>query len=42
MPLTDAQIRALKPKDAQYKVSDGGGLYVLMRTTGARLWQMKY
>ena len=28
MPLTDAKVRALKAKDAPYKLSDGEGLYV--------------
>lgn len=32
MPLTDAAIRAAKPKERSYRLFDGGGLYeVLMR-----------
>lgn len=42
MPLSDVQIRNLKPKDKQYKVSDFEGLYVLVKPSGSRLWQMKY
>ena len=42
MPLSDVRIRNLKPKDKQYKVSDFEGLYVLVKPTGSRLWQMKY
>lgn len=42
MPLSDVQIRNLKPKDKQYKVSDFEGLYVLVKPTGSKLWQMKY
>lgn len=42
MPLTDTKIRNLKPKEKSYKVSDFEGLYVTVRPTGARLWNMKY
>lgn len=42
MPLSDVQIRNLKPKDKQYKVSDFERLYVLVKPSGSRLWQMKY
>ncbi len=42
MPLTDTAIKALKPRDRQYKKSDEKGLYLLVRTTGGKLWQMKY
>ena len=37
MPLSDAKVRALKGKAAQYKVSDGEGLYLLVPPTGAKL-----
>ncbi|MGZ9045934.1 MAG: tyrosine-type recombinase/integrase [Telluria sp.] len=40
-PLTDAQVRNAKPKDKPYKLSDGGGLYVEVTPTGAKLWRMK-
>lgn len=36
MALTDTQIRKIKPKDKPYKVSDGGGLYVLHRNVWLR------
>jgi integrase len=42
MPLSDAQIRAAKPRDKDYKLSDGGGLYLQVATSGARLWRLKY
>ena len=42
MPLTDTQIRSLKPKDKPYKVSDFQGLYVTVAPSGSRLWHMKY
>lgn len=40
-PLTDAQIRNAKPKEKSYKLSDGGGLYIEVTPTGAKLWRMK-
>ncbi len=33
IPLSDAKVRALKAKDAAYKVSDTEGLYLLVSTT---------
>ncbi|OIQ29883.1 MAG: integrase [Alphaproteobacteria bacterium MedPE-SWcel] len=42
MPLSDVQIRNLKPRDKQYKVSDFEGLYILVKPSGSRLWQLKY
>ncbi|WP_323034834.1 tyrosine-type recombinase/integrase [Pararhodobacter sp.] len=42
MPLSDIQIRNLKPKEKPYKVSDFDGLYVTVTPTGSRLWHMKY
>lgn len=42
MPLSDIQIRNLKPRAKSYKVSDFEGLFVLVKTNGSRLWQFKY
>ena len=42
MPLSDAKVRTLGPKDRAYKVADFDGLFVLVKPTGSRLWQMKY
>lgn len=41
MPLTDVAIRAAKPKDRPSKLSDSGGLYLLVNS-GSRLWRLKY
>ena len=41
-PLTDVQARTAKPKDKPYKLSDGGGLYMLVNTDGAKYWRMDY
>ncbi len=40
--LSDKEIRAAKPSEKQYKLSDGDGLMLVVRTTGAKLWQLRY
>src|SRR4051794_22693652 len=42
MALTDTHIRNAKPKPKPYKVSDGGGMYLLVMPDGARYWRMDY
>lgn len=42
MPLSDAKLRSLKPKDRPYKVTDGDGLYAQVATSGSILWRWKY
>jgi integrase len=42
MPLTDAEIRALKPRGKPYKVADEKGLYLQVTAKGAKLWRFKY
>ncbi|HJX54123.1 MAG TPA: Arm DNA-binding domain-containing protein, partial [Polyangia bacterium] len=32
--LTDAKIKNAKPREKPYKLSDGGSLYLLVKTTG--------
>ncbi len=39
--LTDVAARQAKPKDNPYKISDGGGLYLLIKSTG-KYWRMNY
>lgn len=41
MPLTAVEISQAKPRDNEYKLSDGGGLYLLIRPNGAKLWKHK-
>jgi integrase len=31
-----------KPKDRDYKLSDGAGLYLLVKANGAKLWRLNY
>ncbi|EME8538589.1 tyrosine-type recombinase/integrase [Salmonella enterica] len=42
MKLTARQVETAKPKDKAYKLSDGGGLYLEVATSGSRYWRMKY
>lgn len=41
-PLTDIQVNKAKPRDKSYKLTDGGGLYLLISPTGGKLWRMDY
>ena len=41
-PLTDIKIRNAKPGSKPYKLFDGGGLFILVATTGGKLWRLKY
>ncbi len=40
--LTDASIKNAKPTDKEYKLSDGGGLYLLVKPNGGKYWRIKY
>jgi integrase len=42
MPLTDTRIRNAKPKSKPYKLSDGAGMYLLVKPDGARYWRLDY
>ena len=42
MALTDSAIRALKPRDAAYKVADEKGLYLMVTPAGGKLWKLKF
>lgn len=41
-PLSDIQVKNKKPADKDYKLSDGQGLYLLVNTTGGKLWRLDY
>jgi integrase len=42
MPITDTAIKNAKPKDKPYKLSDGGGLYLLIKSSGYKTWKYDF
>jgi len=40
--LTDTEIRRTKSAERPYKLSDSGGLHLLIKPTGGKLWRWKY
>lgn len=42
MPLSATQVEKAKPQEKDYKLPDGNGLYLLVKTSGARYWRLKY
>ena len=42
MPLSEFAIKAARPQQKPYKLSDGLGLVLLVTSTGGRLWRFRY
>lgn len=42
MPLTDLACKTTKPSTVPRKLSDGGGLYLLVQPNGSKLWRSNY
>ena len=42
IPLSDMKIQKAKPKDNQYTLFDGGGLFLMVTPSGGKLWRFKY
>lgn len=42
MKLSDRACKTAKPKEKQYKLTDGAGLFLLVKPNGSKLWQLKY
>jgi integrase len=42
MSLTDLAAKRAKPKEKPYKLADDRGLYLMVTTTGSKLWRWKY
>ncbi len=42
MALTDVKVKTAKPKEKPYKLTDGGGMYLLINANGSKYWRMKY
>lgn len=41
-PLTDSKCNGAKPKEKDYKLFDGGGLFLLIKKNGTKSWRLKY
>lgn len=41
-PLTDPKCEAAKPREKDYKLSDGQGLYLLVKPSGVKTWRLKF
>ena len=41
-PMTDTQIKNAKPQSKDYPIYDGNGLLLLVKSTGAKIWQFRY
>lgn len=42
VPLTDTEIKKAKSAEKDYKLFDGGGLFLLIKASGGKLWRLKY
>jgi integrase len=42
MPLADTHVRSAKARPKPYKLSDGGGMYLLVTPDGGRYWRLDY
>ena len=42
MSLTDTRCKGAKPQEKDYKISDEKGLYMIVKTTGAKWWRFDY
>jgi hypothetical protein len=40
--LTEKELKNAKPRDKPYKLAAGGGLHLLIKPSGSRLWRLKY
>lgn len=41
-PLTTTQIKAAKPAEKEYTLQDGGGLFLVIKPSGSKLWRFNY
>jgi len=42
MMLTDIKVRTAKPKEKQYKLTDGNGMHLLVHPNGSKYWRLQY
>lgn len=41
-PLTDTEVKKTKPKEKEYNLADGNGLYLRVKPNGSKLWLFNY
>lgn len=41
-PLTDTKIKALKSRDARYRVTDNDGLLLEVMPSGSKIWRYRF
>lgn len=41
-PLTNTEIKAAKPAEKEYTLQDGGGLFLLVKPSGSKIWRFSY
>ncbi|WP_081413069.1 tyrosine-type recombinase/integrase [Chitinilyticum aquatile] len=41
-PLSDAECRRAKPQEAEYRLTDGGGLILAVKPNGSKHWRLKF
>ncbi|MDE9483090.1 tyrosine-type recombinase/integrase [Xenorhabdus bovienii] len=41
-PLTNTEIKSAKKADKEYSLHDGGGLYLLVKSNGSKIWRFSY
>lgn len=42
MALTELEIKKVKPQTKAFKLTDGGGLFLLVHTNGGKYWRLRY
>lgn len=42
LPLIETQVKNAKPREKEYKLSDGFGLHLLVTPSGGKLWRLQY
>jgi integrase len=42
LPLSEIKVRTAKSQEDEYKIFDGGGLFLLVTPAGGKLWNFKY
>lgn len=42
MALTNTAIKAARPKEKQYRITDGQGMYLLVKPSGKKYWRLDY